>query len=243
MLLVELRPGGAEQEERYPCGPVGQVLEEGEHRLICPMQIVDYEHGGLLRSQPLEEAPPSGEGLLLRRRLATRTHEWGQPRLEPGPVWFALGDGLIELGQGRLGGVRLEDAALRLDDLAERPEGNPLAVGEAAALAPAHQARPLLDVREQLGAEAGLADPRLSHHRHQLAGTLRRGPLECGDQQRPLELPAHQRRGIRPDHVGAEAGPGGERLPDRERVRLSLDLHCLEANKGEHALGVAEGRL
>ena len=222
MLLVELRPGGAEQEQGHPGGPVGQVVEEGEHRLVRPVQIVDHEHGRVLRASPSRKRRQAVKDSSLRRRLAASAHQWGEPRLEPGPVWFVLGDGLVELDQGCLGGVRLEDAAFRLDDLAERPEGNPFAVGEAAALAPAHQPRPLLDVREQLGAQAGLSHPRLAHHRHQLAGTLRRGPLECGDQQRTLELPPHQRRGVRPDHVGAEASPGSERLPDRKRVRFPL---------------------
>ena len=214
MLLVELWPRGAEQEQRHPCGPVGQVLEKGEHRLVRPMQVIDHQHGGVLRGQPLEEASPGGEGLLLRRRLPARAHQRGQPCLEPRPVRFVLGDGLVQLGQRRLWGVRLEDAALRLDDLPQCPEGDPLAVGETTALAPAHQSRSLLDVRKQLGAEAGLAHPRLSHQGHQLAGTLLGGSLESGDQQRPLEFPAHQRRGVRPDDVGAEAGSGSERLPD-----------------------------
>ncbi len=243
MLLVELRPSGAEQEQRHPCGPVSQVLEKGEHRLVRPMQVVDHQHGGVLRSQPVEKAPPGGEGLLLRSGFAAGAHQRGEPCPEPRPVGFVLGDGLVELGHGRLRGVRLEDAALGLDDLAERPEGDPLAVRETPALAPADQSRALLDVRKQLGAEAGLAHPRLAHHGHQLAGTLRGGPLEGGDQLRPLEFPAHQRRRTRPDDVGAEAGPGGQRLPDLERLRLAFDLHRLETIKGEHALGLAVGRL
>ena len=74
MLLVELGPSGAEQEQRHPFGPVGQVLEKGEHRLVRPVQVVEYQHGGVLRGQPFEEAPPGGEGLLLRRRFPACAH-------------------------------------------------------------------------------------------------------------------------------------------------------------------------
>ncbi len=50
-------------------------------------------------------------------------------------------DRVVELLLGLLGGVALEDAGLRLDDLGQRPERDALAVGERPALAPAHAAR------------------------------------------------------------------------------------------------------
>ena len=74
----------------------------------------------------------------------------------------------LELRLGLLRRVGLEDPALRLDDLPQRPERDPLAVGKTAPLPPAHEARPVVDVGEQLRAEAALAHPRLTYDHHQL---------------------------------------------------------------------------
>ena len=134
----------------------------------------------------------------------------------------SAGSGTLELGCGLLGRVRLEDAALRLDDLPQRPEGDPLPVGQAAALPPADELGALLDVAEQLRAEPALAHPRLAHDRHQLAGALLRGALERPDQKRLLELPADERRRVRAGHVRAEAGARPKRTEERERLRLAL---------------------
>ena len=109
--------------------------------------------------------------------------------------------------QRRLLPSRTRGSALRLDDLAERPEGDPLAVGQAAALPPAAELRLRLDVGEQLGDEPALAHARLADDRDQLHRTLLRSPLESPDQKRLLELPADERRLVGRD-VGAEAGAG-----------------------------------
>jgi hypothetical protein len=54
---------------------------------------------------------------------------------------------------------------------------------------------------EQLGAEPALADTRLADDGHELAGALLRGSLERPDQERLLQLPADERRRVRPGHV------------------------------------------
>ncbi len=90
--------------------------------------------------QRLEEAAPGRERLLLRGGLAARTDERGQASLEPGAGRVALaGSARVELGRCLRGRVRLEDAALGLDDLPQRPEGDPVPVGKTAALAPADE--------------------------------------------------------------------------------------------------------
>jgi hypothetical protein len=149
------------------------------------------------------------------------------------------GQGALELGLGLVGRVGLEDAALGLDDLPERPEGDPLPVGEAAALPPANELPgAILEVAEELRAEPALAHPRLAHDRDQLAGALLRRALEGADQQRPLELPADERCRTHAGHVRAEAGAGGERAVEGERLGFSLHLHGLELLVVEDALGL-----
>ena len=44
MLLVQLRPRRAEDEQRHALRPVGQMLEEGEQRVVGPVQILEHEH-------------------------------------------------------------------------------------------------------------------------------------------------------------------------------------------------------
>ena len=55
--LVQLRPGRADEQQGDAFGEVGQVLEEGEHRLVGPVQVLEHEHG---RVAP--RRPPPGTG-------------------------------------------------------------------------------------------------------------------------------------------------------------------------------------
>ena len=149
----------------------------------------------------------------------------------------AAGKRLLELRLRLLLRVGLEDPALRLDDLAERPERDPVPVGKAAPLAPAGETRSLFEVVEELGAEAALARARLADDRHQLAGALLRRPLEGADQERLLELTPDEWRRVGAGDVRAEAGPRGERAKERERLGLPLDVDRLELLVVEDALG------
>ena len=126
------------------------------------------------------------------------------------------------------GAVRLQDPALRLDDLAERPERDPVSVGEAATLAPAHESRPVLDLPQQLGAQPALADPGLADDRHELAGRLPRGTRERPAEDLPFELAPDHRRACGASHVRAEARAGPQWPPDHDRLRLALDRDGLQ---------------
>ena len=86
MLLLQLRTGGAEHQQRHAFRPVGQMLEEGEQGRVCPVQILEHQHGRPLGGQRLQEAPPCGEGLLLGGGLCRGTDERSQAGLEPGAV-------------------------------------------------------------------------------------------------------------------------------------------------------------
>ena len=116
--------------------------------------------------------------------------------------------------------IGLEDPRLGLDDLAERPQGHALAVGEAAALAPAEEAGLRVRVGAQLGDEARLPDSGLADHRHELHRELLRRPLEDADQERLLELAADERGPEALADVAAEARARRLRAPERKRRRL-----------------------
>ena len=73
---------------------------------------------------------------------------------------------LLRRGVGAFG---LEDSGLRLDHLAERPEGHAFAVRKRAAVAPEHEAElARLDRLEELEDEPALADPRDADEREEL---------------------------------------------------------------------------
>src|SRR5439155_4369101 len=140
---------------------------------------LDHEDERPLRCDSLEEPPPAGEGLAALRRLASRGElragERGEPRREPlalarlGTHHFDRGAVLLR----RLGRfVRLEDPGVLLHDLAERPERDPLAVGEAAPLAPSHLLWPALDEAPELADEPRLADAGLADDRDELDRAL-----------------------------------------------------------------------
>ena len=222
MSLVQLRARCAENQQRHPVGPVREVLEEGEQRVVGPVEVLEDENRRPRLCPGLDRAAPGGEGLLLRGGLAAGPDERPQAVLEPCAVGIVRWKRLPKLGGRRVGRVRLEDAALCLDDLPERPEGDPVAVGKAATLAPTDEPGAILDVLEELRAQPALSHPRLAHQRYELAGALLVGTLERADQRRLLELAANERYGMGAGHIRAEAGSGTERAEQRQRLRLPL---------------------
>ena len=53
--VEELRPGDAEEEDRSGARPVDDVLDEVEHRLLGPVEVVDHEHERPLAGALLEQ--------------------------------------------------------------------------------------------------------------------------------------------------------------------------------------------
>lgn len=138
----ELRPGGADDQQGHARRPVGELVHEVEEAVVGPLQVLEDEHERALRRQLLEEAPPGGEGLAPavapQLRFLRQPGQGPKPTLDPGDVLGLdhLGNGAVELLLRYRLPVCLQDAGLGLDDLGQRPEGDAVAVGEAAALAP-----------------------------------------------------------------------------------------------------------
>ena len=132
--------------------------------------------------------------MLRRRREAEQER---QPRLD----CPALGLFLEEPGNLRseflrrlLGCVRLQDAHLVLDHLAERPEGHAVAVRQRAALPPGDELGALRDELEELADEAALADAGDADEGDELNRALVLRPLERAREQPPFVIAAHERR-------------------------------------------------
>ena len=61
---MELRSGGADHEQRHTFGSVDEVLQEGEHRVVGPVKVLEHEYGRVLLGDVFEEPSPGGEELL-----------------------------------------------------------------------------------------------------------------------------------------------------------------------------------
>ena len=123
--------------------------------------------------------------------------------------------------------VGLQDRRLAFHDLSESPERDSFAVRQAAPLPPADDLRLRVHVGEQLRDHAALAHPGLADNGHELHRPPLHRTLVDADQQRFLELAAHERR-----HVLVEIGPVPHadrlRAPQRQRLLLSLRRDGLE---------------
>ncbi len=241
--FVELRAGRGHQKHRDPFGVVGDVLQEGEQRVVGPVQILEDEHRWVALGDRLQEPPPGGEVLLPPGLGSLHPEEGTQALAEPGGVGVGIGNGGVELGGGRLRGVGLQDPRLGLHDLPESPERDPVPVGQAPPLAPAHQVQPVLDEGEQFGHHPGLADPGLAHDGDQVDGGVPHAALEGPGEEVPLKVPPDQRRGEHPGEIGAEPGPGGHCVPQRDRGNLAFERHRRHGLVVEDVLGGQVGAL
>ena len=90
--------------------------------------------------------------------------------------------------------------------------------------------------REELGREAGLAQPRLPHHGGDLHTALAYGTIECIDQAAELLISSHHRR-IQPAQPARRALDHLEETPGGHGLSLSLEgqwLHRLGQNGVAH---------
>ena len=107
-----------------------------------------------------------------------------------------LGDRLIELGRDRVLIVGLQDPGLGLHDLPERPEADPVAVGQAPSLPPGDELGELIDVAGELTDQPRLAETRLGDDRDELGRGTGPGALEELGEHRELEVAADERRAV-----------------------------------------------
>ena len=143
-------------------------------------------------------------------------------RLDPGLVAGAgerVLDGLMDLRGDLLRRVLLEDARLRLDDLAECPQRDSVAVREAAALTPRDELGIGVDDPVELVDEAALADPGDADEREELRRSLVSRPLEGVSHDAELALAPDELGARLVRDVDAEARVRGDRRPDARSAR------------------------
>jgi hypothetical protein len=192
------------------------------------VQILEHEHEWTSCGDCLEEPTPGRERLgstvaaqLVRRREAGK---WREVLGDPERL-ARLGDDVLDgdskLGLDRRGRVGSQDARLRFDGFGESPEGDPVSVGEGAALAPEDHLRPAINVLEELPDQAGLADSGRTNERDEPWLAAEHNLVEHVDEHLELARPADERAGV-PEAVCADSPTGGDHLPDGNRGGLSL---------------------
>ena len=107
-----------------------------------------------------------------------------------------------------------------MDDLDERPVGDPVAVRQAAAL---EDVSVLAQRRDELGRESRLADARVAENGDDAAGPLQHDLVEGRAKPRELDDTADERRVEPPGHTGG-AGEHVVEPPRLDRLRLPFQL-------------------
>ncbi len=225
--LEQLRPGGPDDEQRDVGQPVHELVDEVEETGVGPVEILEHQ-------DQRDAARPAPRGSVARRRTPRhggrrrgRSPSRGRPADEDATRPMLGQPALRRRRRSRLGassrglrlGVPLVDAGLGLDHLAERPVGDPVAVGETAPLAPGDELRIGVDDASELVDQPALAHSRDADQRDELRGSLGRRPLEGVPQRWHLALaPDELGPGVVVD-VDAEARSSLDSLPGRDRAR------------------------
>ena len=180
-------PGEAHDEQRG-ANPVREVLDQVEHRLLRPVDVLEQEDERLDVGECLHDLA-RGPRDLLRAPLALERleHSGGEAEHVRDRLLLAARAQLLE---GFLERVVVGDPGRRLDHLRERPVRDALAVREAAS---GEDARALDAVRE-LAREPALPDARLAVDREQVRAAVPHGPRVRVVEELELRVAAHERR-------------------------------------------------
>jgi hypothetical protein len=249
--LEQLRPSGADDKEGRVGHPVDEVIDEVEQIVVGPVEILEHEYQGALLGERLEEAAPGREGFVASVpagiAFPAQPDERAQVALDPARarrVRNQIGDGLAKLRLGHLGGIGLEDGRLSLDHLRHSPEGDAFAIRQRAALPPEDdQLRIRVDCLGKLPHQSALADARDADEREQLRRPLAPGPAERVREQVELLPPADECGATALPHVDSVTSPGGQSLPDGDRLGLAFRAHRLTRAVLDHPLGGPVGGL
>ena len=160
MCVEQLRPRRRHDEQRDIGCRLHQMLDEREQRLVGPVQVLEHEYQRLALRRKLQKLRPGSKVLAPRGLRRALPQQCQKAVSEPGAV-RTLGQDMLQPVRERRAVVALEDAGVRLDDLGERQEGDTLAVGQAAALAPGDKGGRRLCVGGELRHEARLPYTRL----------------------------------------------------------------------------------
>ena len=121
-----------EEEQRDAGGEVDDVVDEVEQGVLGPVEVLEDDEGGLLVGEVLEEAADGPEQLVLGGAIGRQADGGGDLRATRSPSGSA-GDQRLDLGSAPppASSASVMPGGL-VDELADRPVGDALAVAEAA---------------------------------------------------------------------------------------------------------------
>ncbi len=177
--------------------PPRHLLDEVEHAVVGPVDVLEHHDRGAPFGNPLEEGAPCAEQFgAVDVRDGSDPEEPRQRRLDPFPL-VAVGDVLgqrrTQLGAGLVVVVGLRDTAALSHHLGQRPEGHAVAVGRGATGVVVHVLTQTVDVDEKLVGETALADPALADNRDEPRPALGAGGVEHVLEDPHLVLASHER--------------------------------------------------
>ena len=165
--LEKLGAGEAEEEDRRVPRPIGDMVDEIEERRLGPMEILEDDDQWTLARERLEQLPHRPEGLLRRPSCRGPTDRGVDPRGDR--VGLAVVAEERDERQGRIVCCEV------LDDLAERPERDALAVRKASS---GDDPGASCEHRAQLRRESRLPNPRRSEDREEVIRLVLDRPVE-----------------------------------------------------------------
>ncbi len=161
-------PGASSRSRASAPRPAGgHLLEEGQHRLVSPVEVLEDEHRRALFGEELEEPAPRGELLVARGAgPGFDPEEWQQPFPEPGPL-VASGRTSSSLAIATAAGSvsRIPAWPFRISPRAQNAIPSRTAGSGPVARSPAVGCES--DMGEELGNEPALAEPRLADDRRE----------------------------------------------------------------------------
>ena len=135
--LGDLVAGRAQDQDRGTLDRLQQLVQEVEEGGLGPVQVVDEHHDRALCRERLQESSAAPHQLRNRELRGAEVDRGRDPLHDRLAI---LGRGLlqqpVDSSRGNAGRVLVGDPGRLSNDLGERPEGDAVAIGQAA---PAHQ--------------------------------------------------------------------------------------------------------
>ncbi len=243
--VEQLVAGEADQQQRG-AHPLGEVLDRLEHAVVGPVDVLEGEHERLAARPSLDaEAQGREEALAQASRVLPHGHqlrgnlEPDQPAQQGGGAHALLAEAAVvvsavvahdvagvsqQLAPRLLRGVGVDDLAAGTNHLAESPEDDSAAVGQAAPGVERRSVGASGETALQLAQDAGLAQSGLADQGDEVRHALGLHAIEARLQLRQLLLAAHQlglpRRG---DPAHGDIGGHATGLPGGHGLGLALE--------------------
>ncbi len=205
---------------------------------LGPMEILDHDQEGPPTGDGFEQPADGPEQLLLGGGLGRQADGAADPDGEDIGVAFAR-EQALDLRSRGVGPVALVDPSGSVDDLADRPVGDPVAVAQAV---PDEDCGIPRAIGQEFGHQAALADARRGNEgekgRPPFGARRRPGPLQCQE----LEIAPDERR-VRPATAADHARITASRRPRLDRSALALDLEGDRRPELDRVADEGDGRL